>query len=94
MAIDKARSRKIKDLIRQAGLICGAKAKHSGLPCKQPPASLTSGNGRCRYHGGKSTGAKTPQGIINSRLGAIKGGLNRQIQVRLALKAKAVLNPI
>jgi hypothetical protein len=33
---------------------CGAKGKHSGLPCKAPAME----NGRCRVHGGSSTGPK------------------------------------
>ena len=36
--------------------LCGAKAKHNGLPCRQ----FAMKNGRCYYHGGKSTGAKKP----------------------------------
>jgi hypothetical protein len=36
---------------------CGAKAR-SGCPCRAPAMA----NGRCRVHGGKSTGPRTPQG--------------------------------
>lgn len=36
--------------------LCGARAKHNGKPCRQ--FAMT--NGRCYYHGGKSTGAKKP----------------------------------
>jgi hypothetical protein len=32
-------------------------------------------NGRCRIHGGLSTGAKTPEGIERRRLAQIKHGL-------------------
>lgn len=32
---------------------CGAKCKRTGKPCKAPAMA----NGRCRMHGGKSTGA-------------------------------------
>jgi len=32
--------------------ICGAKSKRTGKPCRQPAMT----NGRCRLHGGKSTG--------------------------------------
>ncbi|MDW7774507.1 MAG: HGGxSTG domain-containing protein [Desulfobulbaceae bacterium] len=39
-------------------LICGAKTR-KGTPCKQ--RSLYS-NGRCRFHGGLSTGPRTPEG--------------------------------
>ena len=35
---------------------CGAHAKGSGQPCRQ----YAMPNGRCRWHGGKSTGAKNP----------------------------------
>jgi len=31
---------------------CGAKSKRTGKPCRQPAMQ----NGRCRLHGGKSTG--------------------------------------
>ena len=36
---------------------CGAKTR-KGTPCKAPAMK----NGRCRFHGGKSTGAKTKEG--------------------------------
>jgi hypothetical protein len=36
---------------------CGAKNRR-GLPCQQPAMK----NGRCRLHGGKSTGARTAEG--------------------------------
>jgi hypothetical protein len=38
--------------------ICGAYARSSGKPCKAGALS----NGRCRNHGGLSTGPKTIQG--------------------------------
>ena len=39
--------------------MCGAKARTNGHnPCRQPAMA----NGRCRLHGGKSTGAKTEAG--------------------------------
>jgi hypothetical protein len=34
--------------------LCGAKAKRTGKKCSQPAMK----NGRCRLHGGKSTGPK------------------------------------
>lgn len=44
---------------------CGARCR-TGLPCKAPPvwdrASARVRNGRCRMHGGLSTGAKTAEG--------------------------------
>lgn len=42
---------------------CGAKAKRTRKPCQQPAMR----NGRCRLHGGKSTGPKTPEGIERIR---------------------------
>src|ERR1700677_993746 len=37
---------------------CGAKAR-SGCPCRAPAMK----NGRCRMHGGGSTGPRTPEGM-------------------------------
>ena len=41
---------------------CGAKNRR-GLACQCPAMS----NGRCRLHGGKSTGPKTAEGIESIR---------------------------
>jgi hypothetical protein len=38
--------------------LCGAHARSSGKPCKATAMK----NGRCRYHGGASTGIKTAEG--------------------------------
>jgi len=37
---------------------CGAKTRAGGCACRQPAMR----NGRCRFHGGKSTGARTADG--------------------------------
>ena len=37
---------------------CGAFARTTGLPCKAKAMT----NGRCKNHGGMSTGPKTPEG--------------------------------
>ena len=37
---------------------CGAKTRAGGCSCRQPAMA----NGRCRFHGGKSTGARTAAG--------------------------------
>lgn len=37
---------------------CGAHARSTGLPCQ----AKSMANGRCRNHGGLSTGPKTPEG--------------------------------
>ncbi len=38
--------------------MCGAHARSTGSPCKAKALP----NGRCRLHGGASTGPKTPEG--------------------------------
>ena len=43
---------------------CGAHAKVRGAPCLQ----YAMRNGRCRWHGGKSTGAKNPHRNITHGL--------------------------
>jgi len=50
------------------GMICGAKTR-TGTPCK-----LTSiyDNGRCRFHGGMSTGPTTQEGKRRSALNGFK----------------------
>lgn len=42
---------------------CGAKCKRTGFPCKGSAMK----NGRCRIHGGKSTGARTLEGRKRSQ---------------------------
>jgi hypothetical protein len=48
---------------------CGARAR-PGHPCGHPAMS----NGKCRYHGGKSTGARTPEGKERARQAAVRHG--------------------
>jgi len=51
---------------------CGARTKrNNGEPCKGPAMK----NGRCRLHGGKSTGPKTIEGKLRASVGHIKHGL-------------------
>ncbi len=40
---------------------CGAKARRTGCPCQAPAMA----NGRCRMHGGASTGPRTPKGLAD-----------------------------
>jgi len=47
----------------------GAKTR-KGTPCKAPAMA----NGRCRMHGGKSTGPRTPEGLERSRKANFKHG--------------------
>ena len=50
-------------------LRCGAKTR-KGTPCLCPAMK----NGRCRLHGGKSTGPRTPEGIERIRKAHLKHG--------------------
>ena len=49
---------------------CTAKSKRTGNLCRQPAMK----NGKCRFHGGKSTGAKTAQGKLNRDKAKLKHG--------------------
>jgi hypothetical protein len=49
---------------------CGAKNRR-GTPCQAPAMK----NGRCRLHGGKSTGPRTPEGLERMRKAKTKHGL-------------------
>ena len=51
--------------------ICEAKSKQSGLRCKN---FATKGKHVCRIHGGKSTGAKTPEGKHRQKMASWKHG--------------------
>ncbi len=48
---------------------CGAKTR-KGTSCRQPAMK----NGRCRLHGGKSTGPRTPEGLERARRANWKHG--------------------
>ncbi len=54
---------------------CGAKARTNGhKPCRQPAMA----NGRCRLHGGLSTGPKTFEGKQRSLHAVLKHGYYSQ----------------
>ena len=61
--------------------LCGAKTRQ-GSPCKNAAMK----NGRCRMHGGASTGPKTVAGLEKSRLANWKHGRYSE-QARAARKA-------
>ncbi len=51
-------------------LKCGAKLRCRDEYCKSPAMQ----NGRCRLHGGKSTGPRTPEGLARSKQANWKHG--------------------
>lgn len=63
---------------------CGARCKRTGLPCLQPAMA----NGRCRLHGGKSTGPRTKEGRKAIAKANTKHGWysEQQLAMRLLLK--------
>ena len=52
--------------------LCGAQCKKNGKPCPNPAMI---GKNRCRFHGGKSTGARTKAGKDRQRRAVTKHGL-------------------
>ena len=61
-----------RELLDKANAVprCGAKGKRTGQPCRG--AAML--NGRCRMHGGGSTGARTPEGQARCRAASWKHG--------------------
>jgi hypothetical protein len=59
--------------------LCGAHCRTTGEPCKNPPMP----NGRCRMHGGKSTGRPQTGGMFTKSAKAMRrelAELNRQVR--------------
>ncbi len=52
---------------------CGARTR-AGPPCKSPAMA----NGRCRMHGGKSTGPRSAEGLARMRRAKTRHGLFTQ----------------
>jgi len=65
---------------------CGATTR-KGMPCKAPAMV----NGRCRLHGGKSTGPRTPEGLERSRKANWKHGLYSAQMIELRRRVQALL---
>jgi len=76
--------------------VCGAKTR-KGTPCK----CLALKNGKCKYHGGMSTGPRTPEGIRRALMNlkqyrdkyvATEEMAKRGVKVTLIPDRKAVSN--
>jgi hypothetical protein len=67
--IDHVRAREAL-LKANAAPRCGARSKRTGKPCQ----GAAMPNGRCKFHGGKSTGPRTPEGLERSRRANWKHG--------------------
>ena len=59
------------------GKICGAMNRR-GLPCQ---CKAVFRGGKCKYHGGLSTGPKTPEGKIRA-IAAMREGFKRYVEKR------------
>ena len=68
--IDRVRARLEALLKANAAPRCGARSKRTGKPCR----GAAMPNGRCKLHGGKSTGPRTPEGLERSRRANWKHG--------------------
>jgi len=69
---------------RPAQKLCGARTR-AGHPCRGPAMA----NGRCRMHGGPSTGPRTPEGLARLRAARTRTGLHTadMVALRRALAA-------
>ena len=69
---------------------CGAKKRRKGTPCGSPAMA----NGRCRIHGGTSTGPKTEEGIENIRKTHLKHGQRSAEAIRRRKEGAALRREI
>src|SRR5438034_2998592 len=68
--IDRVRARLEALLKANAAPRCGVRSKRTGKPCR----GAAMPNWRCKLHGGKSTGPRTPEGLERSRRANWKHG--------------------
>jgi hypothetical protein len=65
---------------------CGARTRAGGC-CRQPAMK----NGRCRFHGGKSTGPRTPEGLARSRAARYVHGFRSAEAIAVKRDARAAV---
>jgi len=70
LSIERVRARLEALVMANAAPRCGARSKRTGKPCR----AAAMPNGRCKLHGGKSTGPRTPEGLERSRQANWKHG--------------------
>jgi hypothetical protein len=68
--IERMRARLEALVMANAAPRCGARSKRTGKPCR----AAAMPNSRCKVHGGKSTGPRTPEGLERSRRANWKHG--------------------
>src|SRR5438874_9190803 len=84
----RARTRLEALLKANAAPRCGARSKRTGKPC----LGAAMPNGRCKLHGGKSTGPRTPEGLERSRRANWKHGhYSREAKAERARLREALL---
>lgn len=66
-------------VLRGLATVCGAKNRR-GLPCQ---CKQVFRGGRCKFHGGMSTGARTPEGKAKA-IAAMREGYRKWRERRLA----------
>jgi len=69
---------------------CGAMKRRKKTPCGSPAMA----NGRCRIHGGTSTGPKTSEGIENIRKAQTKHGQRSAEAIRRRKEGTALRREI
>jgi len=86
--IERVRAR-LEALVRaNAAPRCGARSKRTGKPC----LAAAMPNGRCKVHGGKSTGPRTPEGLERSKRARWKHGYySREAKVERSRVRAAIL---
>lgn len=70
--------------------LCGAYARQTGKPCK----GWAMANGRCRLHGGKSTGAKNPHKRITHGRRTKQAIAQRKAESALMKATRALIKDI
>src|ERR1700745_1889826 len=86
--IERVRARLEALVMANAAPRCGARSKRTGKPCR----AAAMPNGRCKVHGGKSTGPRTPEGLERSRRANWKHGhFSREAKAERARRRAEIL---